>query len=72
MEWLAQFLSTASYLQVFTRLAQMSASEVVIIFLVSKPVFVMMAIGAVITGSGRAVTPQLDRPYDGPPRRLPK
>ncbi|MBA2664610.1 MAG: hypothetical protein H0U74_20150 [Bradymonadaceae bacterium] len=53
IEWLELFVSTASYLQIVTKLAQMSATEVVLVFLVSKPVFVMVAIGAVLSGADR-------------------
>lgn len=48
--WLETFLTSTSYLEIFVRLAQMTLTDLVLLFLISKPVFVIIALGAVISG----------------------
>ncbi|RAL22384.1 hypothetical protein DL240_11075 [Lujinxingia litoralis] len=53
LELIENFFLTTSFLQIFIRLSQMSATDVVLLFLLSKPVFVLMAAGSVLSGSAR-------------------
>jgi hypothetical protein len=48
--WLETFLTSTSYLEIFVRLAEMTLTDLVLLFLISKPVFVIIAMGAVISG----------------------
>ncbi|MFU8805667.1 MAG: hypothetical protein ACNA8W_17775 [Bradymonadaceae bacterium] len=43
-------MTATSYLEIFTQLARMTITDLVIMFLISKPVFVIIALGAVISG----------------------
>jgi hypothetical protein len=48
--WLETLLTSTSYLEIFVRLAEMTLTDLVLLFLISKPVFVIIALGAVISG----------------------
>ncbi|RVU42471.1 hypothetical protein FRC91_16290 [Bradymonadales bacterium TMQ1] len=50
LELIENVVLTTSFLQIFIRLSQMSATDVVLLFLLSKPVFVLMAAGSVLRG----------------------
>lgn len=49
-EMLETFLTTTSLVNVVQKLAEMSVTDMMVIFLLSKPLFVIIAIGALYSG----------------------
>ena len=50
LELIETLVSTTSFFEVFRRLAEMNATEMMVLFLLSKPLFVIIALGAVFSG----------------------
>lgn len=49
-EALQTFFTTSSFLQIFHGLTQFSATDLVMMYLLSKPLFIIAAVGAIISG----------------------
>ncbi len=49
-EFLETLVSSASYLSVVETLRDVSATDMMVLFLLSKPLFVIIAIGAIFSG----------------------
>ncbi len=50
IEWIVEALTTVSVVQVVGELQGWTVTDLVVLFLLSKPVFVIIAIGAVLGG----------------------
>lgn len=50
LEMIETFFSTTSIFQIISEMAQLSVTDMVVLFLLSKPVFVIIALGAVMSG----------------------
>lgn len=68
MEHLEALLQSASYLGVIQKLMTMSSTDIAVLFLVSKPAFVLTAGVAVLTSRRKTESPQLEG--EDEPRQL--
>lgn len=53
LEMIETFLTTTSFFQILSELALLSGTDLVVLFLLSKPVFVIIALGAMVSGNAR-------------------
>lgn len=64
MEHLEALLQSASYLGVFKKLMAMSSTDIAVLFLVSKPAFILTAGIAVLTARKKDDPPKLESDED--------
>lgn len=50
LELIESLVHTTSFYEIFRHLAQMSVTDMMVIFLLSKPLFIIIALGAVFGG----------------------
>lgn len=56
LELIETFFATTSFLNVVESLAALSVTDVMVVFLLSKPLFILVALGAIFSGHKRRET----------------